>query len=806
MLIGSRSRGMSRSRGKAGMMLSPALLVLSAVAFALGGEDSSPHTVFPSPRSSGLGQIVFSSSNVQLLGWKTLTDFTGSNVSANDCWGYTSPSGREYALIGLSNGTGFVEVTDPGNPVVVDFETGPASLWRSIKTYSTYAYAVSEAGGGIQVFNLANIDAGAVTLQTTVTTGGCTTATHTLAVNTASGYLYRAGGGGGPCSGGPQGLVIYSLANPALPTVVASWNTRYVHECQVVTWTLPGPYLGKELAFCFSNDGSGGGNPRLTILDVSNKASIVQVSSTSYTGSAYSHQGWVSAAGGHLYLNDELDDASFGGARTRVFSLANLASPSYLGFFSSGAASIDHNLYVKGNRVYESNYRSGLRIFDSTSPATPVQVGYFDTWPQDDAQLFNSLWSNYPYFASGTILGSDVEKGLFVWREGAAPLNLGFALGDPTTLDPQGGEVLLEVQENLPGTLLAGSVRLHHSTGGPFSEVVPQDLGSGVFRATLPGYPCGERVALFISALTTDGVTRTYPPAAPTQAVLASSAYVVHSALLETFESATGWTPSSTATAGNWIRVNPVGTSAQPEDDVTPSGTSCYVTGQGVPGGADGDADVDDGTVTLTSPVYDLSGLSDPHVAYWRWWSNKNEIFGVDDTFRVDISNNGGGTWTLVEFLPAGHVDGLGGWIRHQVRVADFVTPTSNVRLRFLVSDTGAGSLVEAALDDLEILDHDCTTVTLTAVTPNSGSFDGGELVTLTGTEFTPGTSVTFGANPALVTFVNSTTLTVRVPRAPGPVGGKTGKAASRTDVHVTTPGRDTLVNGYTYVLPQRNL
>ena len=797
---------MSRSRGKAGMMLPPAFLALSILLPLRGGEDSSPHTVFPSPRASGLGQIVFSSSNVQLLGWKTMTDFPGNNVSANDCWGYTAPSGREYAILGLSNGTGFVEVTDPGNPVVIDFESGPSSLWRGVKTYSTYAYAVSEAGGGIQVFNLASIDTGVVTLQTTVTTGGCTTASHTLAVNTASGYLYRAGGGGGPCSGGPQGLVIYSLANPALPTVVATWNTRYVHECQVTTWTLPGPYLGKELAFCYSNDGSGGGNPRLTILDVTNKASIVQVSSTSYTGSAYSHQGWVTSTGGHLYLNDELDDGSFGGARTRVFSLANLAAPTYLGFYSSGAPSIDHNLYVKGNRVYESNYRSGLRIFDNTTPTAPVQVGYFDTWPSDDAQLFNSLWSNYPYFASGTVLGSDVEKGLFVWREGAAPLTLGFAGGDPLTVDPQGGELLLDVQELLPGSLVAGSVRLHHSDGGPFGEVVAQDLGSGTYRATLPGYACGARVALYLSAQTTDGVTWTYPPAAPTQAVLASAAYLIDSALLETFESATGWTTSSTATGGNWTRVNPIGTSAQPEDDVTPAGTFCYVTGQGVVGGADGDADVDGGTVTLTSPSYDLSALSDPHVAYWRWWSNKNEIFGVDDPFRVDISNNGGGTWVTLELLPAGHVDGLGGWIRQQLRVADFVAPTSNVRLRFLVSDTGAGSLVEAALDDLEILDHDCTTVTLTGVTPSSGSFDGGELVTLTGTEFTPGTSVTFGANPAAVTFVSPTTLTVRVPRAPGPVGGKTGRLSSRVDVTVTTPGHDTLVNGYTYVLPQRNL
>ncbi|MCA9294836.1 MAG: hypothetical protein KDA20_13595, partial [Phycisphaerales bacterium] len=35
--------------------------------------------------------------------------------------------------------------------------------------------------------------------------------------------------------------------------------------------------------------------------------------------------------------------------------------------------------------------------------------------PEDDAITFNGLWSVYPYFASGTIIGSDRERGLFVW-------------------------------------------------------------------------------------------------------------------------------------------------------------------------------------------------------------------------------------------------------------------------------------------------------------------------------------------------------------------------------------------------------
>src|SRR5437867_5342401 len=139
-------------------------VLLSSLAFAGDGVDATRHAPFPSPRHSGAGRIAFNASNVQLLGWKTLSDFPGGNTSGNDCWGYTSPSGREYAIIGLSHGTGFVEITDPGNPVIVDFKVhnSAPSLWRCLKVYQAYAYAGSEAGGGVQVFDMTNIDVGVV--------------------------------------------------------------------------------------------------------------------------------------------------------------------------------------------------------------------------------------------------------------------------------------------------------------------------------------------------------------------------------------------------------------------------------------------------------------------------------------------------------------------------------------------------------------------------------------------------------------------------------------------------------------------
>jgi choice-of-anchor B domain-containing protein len=789
------------------------MLLASSLAFAGDGVDATRHAPFPSPRRSGAGRLAFTASNVQLLGWKTLSDFAGGNTSGNDCWGYTSPSGREYAIIGLSHGTGFVEVTDPGNPVIVDFEphNSAPSLWRCVKVYQAYAYAGSEAGGGIQIFDMTSIDSGIVTASS-VSGGSCTTATHTLAVDETSGFLYRCGGGG-TCGGVPQGLQIYSLANPAVPSLVGQWNTgRYVHECQVVTWDLAGPYLGKQIAFCYSEDSSGGTNPRLQILDVTNKGAISVISTTNYTGSAFSHQGWLSDSKLHLYLNDEVDDSVFGGARTRVFSISNLAAPSYLGFFTSGAASIDHNLYVKGNRIYEGNYRSGLRVFDNTNPTAPVQIGYFDTYPQDDLIEFNSLWSNYPYFASGTIIGGDIEKGLFVWRYGAAELTFDFPGGVPEFFAPSGNTVQFEVFENTPGDLAAGTVKFRYSTGGPFTAIDPTHLGGDLYQAVVPPFACGTQLSYYVSGVSSDDVTWTDPPAGPTQVHRARVAYGENLTHEDTFETNTGWLVDlaadlvgfTTATTGTWTRVNPLGTAAQPEDDVTNPGTVCFVTANGTGGGV-GEADVDGGATSLRSPVLDASGLADPYLSYWRWFSNNQGSNPGTMTMTVHVSNNGGSSWTLIETVGPTGADAVGGWIEHTVRIADFVAPTNDMRVRFRTADT-IGAIVEAAVDDLRITDLDCTPppVTLTSVAPATGPFEGGNLVTLTGTNFQAGTTVKFGALTAnVVSLLDSTTLTVRVPRVSGPVTGKVRRADMLVDVTVQNAGSDTIANAYTYTLNQ---
>ena len=118
----------------------------------------------------------------------------GNAISGSDCWGYVSPSGREYALVTVYDGMFVYEITDPGAPQEVGFISGPNSDWHDVKVYENYCYVVSEGGQGIQVVSLENVDNGSVSLVNTVTTGGGTD-THNVAIDEDSGFLYRCGGG-----------------------------------------------------------------------------------------------------------------------------------------------------------------------------------------------------------------------------------------------------------------------------------------------------------------------------------------------------------------------------------------------------------------------------------------------------------------------------------------------------------------------------------------------------------------------------------------------------------------------------------
>lgn len=444
---------------------------------SVSGQDSG-HKYPSTPCSGGMAGI-YPCNNIDLLAHMPLSSLGGGN--GNDIWGWYSPStGKEYALLGKTTGTAIIDVTDPVNPVYLGTlpkHAASNSTWRDIKVFNNYAFIGSEASGSqVQTFNLANLDTitAAATLpiaftETSSFDFGGSGNSHNLVINETTGYLYPVGAS--TCSGGPVSLNVNNPASIVLEGCVGI--DGYSHDAMAFVYLGPDTdHIGKEIIIGSNEDTQ-------TIIDVSDKSNPIQLSRTGYAGSQYSHQGWVTDDHKYLLFNDELDERNAGvTTRTHVFDITDLDSPSYIGFFSNSTAAIDHNLYIKGNYVYQSNYRAGLRILEmnNLSTATMTEVAYFDVYPDDDNASFNGTWSNYPYLPSGNIIVSGIEQGLFILQPHIAP---NFAIEGP----------------DLPIEICAGDI-------ADFGLSINSYNGfSGSVSLTEDGSPAGTTVNLTSSSL-----------------------------------------------------------------------------------------------------------------------------------------------------------------------------------------------------------------------------------------------------------------------------------------------------------------
>lgn len=297
---------------------------------------------------------------------------------------------------------------------------------------------------------------------------------------------------------------------------------------------------------------------------------------------------------------------------------------------------------------------------------------------------------------------------------GPAPLTIA-ASGVPSLLAPGEIGTFNVVVNPRDDALVPGSAKLfvRTSPAGPFVELPLTPDSGASFVAALPAFLCEAEPQFYVAA---EGVTtgvKTAPSGAPAN-LYSAEVGVLTVGFTDDMEIDRGWTVGAAgdnATSGIWVRVNPVGTVAQPEDDVTGgAGTMCWVTGQGVVGGASGAADVDNGRTTLVSPLLDLSGDPDAKISYWRWYSNSSGASPGGDTFRVDATSDGS-NWVNVETVGPTGPEVNGGWVFREFRAADFVATTSTVRVRFIAEDLAPGSVVEAAVDEFKISSFNCENI-----------------------------------------------------------------------------------------------
>ena len=372
----------------------------------------------------------FDCSDMDLVAFIPRQDLgAGRGVVLNDIWGWTDPeTGREIAIVGRTDATVFVDVTDSSNPRFLGqlplTEGANAAVWRDIKVYDNHAYVVADGAGphGMQVFDLTRlreVTGDPVTFEATAHYDQIASA-HNIVINEETGFAYATGAsmGGETCGGA---LHMIDVRTPGEPTFAGCFadtetgrqKTGYTHDAQCVVYRGPdADYQGREICFSASETALG-------IADVTDKQAPSSISVASYPNVGYTHQGWLTDDHAYFYINDELDEinGSVEGTRTLVWDVTDLDDPILVREHIGTSASSDHNLYVNGDRMYQSNYVSGLRVLDISDPENPVEVGYFDTVSGGENEPgFDGSWSNYPYFESGVIVVTSMKEGLFVLK------------------------------------------------------------------------------------------------------------------------------------------------------------------------------------------------------------------------------------------------------------------------------------------------------------------------------------------------------------------------------------------------------
>jgi choice-of-anchor B domain-containing protein len=382
--------------------------------------------------------------NMDLLAHMTNADIGGCD-NTNDIWGWVSPiTGKEYALVGCSNGTAFVDISNPSQPIYLGLLPchDTPSLWRDLETLGNFVFVVSESSNhGLQVMNLLQLD-NVVNPPVNFAEdahysgfGHC----HTLNIDPTSQLLCAMGTN--TFNGGPH---LLDVSNPLNPIFVGGYGeSGYTHDGFITTYSGPDLNHQGEVIIALCNGYNG-----FFVVNATDPNDVIVLDNFIYPETGYTHQGWFTKDKRYFLINDELDEMNIGNnTRTHFFDLNDLDNMVYLGFHETNNTSIDHNLYADDQFIYESNYRSGVRVFDAvrSSDAVLNEVAFFDLVPANDNPQFSGTWSNYPYLPSGINLATSMYDGFFITR----PTFLQWSNSNYSVCQGGGFSAYLEVNTNL---------------------------------------------------------------------------------------------------------------------------------------------------------------------------------------------------------------------------------------------------------------------------------------------------------------------------------------------------------------------
>ena len=375
--------------------------------------------------------------NIDLMGYLSSDEVGGGDM--NDIWGWVDPSdGTEYAILGRSTGTSFIDISDPANPVMVaNLPTNTVtSFWRDIKVHDNHAFIVSEASGhGMQVVDLTqlgSIDNPPQDIEADALYTGWGNA-HNIVINESTARAYGVGtatfrgrpahfGHQRPRQSDPHRRLRGRRIHPRRPSRVVHRPRRQLPRqgnC-VLLQREHRDHRRRDRPNRRHDDQLGGV-----------RGVELHAPGLAHRGPSVLHE---QRRAGRAGLRGEHDDVHLGCQR--------LERPQLIGTFVSETSAIDHNMYVLDTLVYQSNYRAGLRVLDLTNIENGEldEVAYFDVYPSSDAAQFNGTWSNYPYLPSGVIPVSHIEEGVFFLKLSDTFIDYGCTDAEACNYDPDATE------------------------------------------------------------------------------------------------------------------------------------------------------------------------------------------------------------------------------------------------------------------------------------------------------------------------------------------------------------------------------
>lgn len=415
---------------------------------------------------------------MSLVGFINPETVSASGVKYSGCWGYNQTGkNKEYAIVGSSRGTYFIDITAPASPTVCDYVAGTSSpgVWREVNVYQNYAYVVSDNSppNSFQIIDMQYLPDSVHVVHNSST--AYFERGHQVYVD--GNKLYVAGirfQGSGSAN-----MRVYSLATPSAPVLLRTLSQdypsiTYVHDM----------FVRRDTVFAHC------GNQGLHVYKFTASNTFSALGSlTGYADAGYCHSGSITNDGKTFIMCDEVPT----GLRIKSLDVSNLSNITVNSLFrpNSNSGFVGHNPYVIGNKyAFISCYQDGLYLYDISSPSTPTIAGYFDTHPQGGASAgnnygsssYNGNWGAFPYFKSGLILACDMQNGVFILRASALAPTANFNAA--TVICSGATTTFTDVSTNTPTTwnwVISGASPATSTVQNPS---VTYSVG-GVYNATL---------------------------------------------------------------------------------------------------------------------------------------------------------------------------------------------------------------------------------------------------------------------------------------------------------------------------------